>query len=68
MNNFEGQFLFIKTGMDGNVINPIQSAKLTTVESFSFKYGRVEIVAKLPKGDWLWPALWMLPKKNYYDE
>lgn len=21
-------------------------------------YGKVEIVAKLPKGDWLWPALW----------
>jgi beta-glucanase (GH16 family) len=21
-------------------------------------YGRVEVVAKLPAGDWLWPAIW----------
>lgn len=53
-------------GAGGNIINPIQSAKLTTVESFSFKYGRVEFVAKLPRGDWLWPALWMLPRHNEY--
>lgn len=47
-------------------MNPIQSAKITTQESFSFKYGRVEIVAKLPEGDWLWPAIWMLPRRNQY--
>ncbi len=22
--------------------------------------------AKLPKGDWLWPAIWLLPRYNYY--
>ena len=38
---------------------PVMSAKLTS--RFSFKYGRVEIVATLPRGDYLWPALWMLP-------
>ena len=53
-------------GAGGNILPPIQSAKLTTAESFSFKYGRVEIVAKMPRGDWIWPALWMLPKKNEY--
>jgi len=26
----------------------------------------VEIRAKMPNGDWLWPALWMLPTKNVY--
>ena len=50
----------------GSIINPIQSAKITTSTSFSFKYGRVEVVAKLPKGDWLWPAIWMLPARNEY--
>lgn len=50
----------------GNVINPIRSARLRTVNSFSFQYGRVEIRAQLPKGDWLWPAIWMLPKHNEY--
>lgn len=41
----------------GNIIiNPVRSARLKTEKSFSFKYGRVEIVAKLPTGDWLWPG------------
>ena len=44
-----------------NIINPITSASLRTAESLSFRYGRVEIVAQLPRGDWLWPALWMMP-------
>ena len=50
----------------GNVINPIRSARLRTANSFSTKYGRVEIKAQLPKGDWLWPAIWMLPRYNSY--
>jgi len=49
-----------------NIVNPISSARVSTVDSFSFKYGRVEIRAKLPKGDWLWPALWLLPKSEVY--
>eukprot|EP00640_Fibrocapsa_japonica_P002670 CAMPEP_0113942060 /NCGR_PEP_ID=MMETSP1339-20121228/7835_1 /TAXON_ID=94617 /ORGANISM="Fibrocapsa japonica" /LENGTH=258 /DNA_ID=CAMNT_0000946369 /DNA_START=555 /DNA_END=1331 /DNA_ORIENTATION=+ /assembly_acc=CAM_ASM_000762 len=31
---------------------------------FSFQYGRVEFRAKLSRGDWLWPALWLLPEKS----
>jgi beta-glucanase (GH16 family) len=52
----------------GNILNPIQSARVRTVESFAFKYGRLEIRAKLPRGDWIWPALWMLPKYNSYGD
>ncbi len=44
------------------------SGKLTTVNSFAFTYGRVEVKAKLPKGDWLWPAIWALPRYNEYGE
>lgn len=29
-------------------------------------YGRVEIRAKLPTGDWLWPAMWLMPKGSTY--
>ena len=54
------------SGAGGNILNPIQSAKLTTSTSFSIKYGRVEVRAKLPRGDWLWPAIWMLPANNIY--
>jgi len=48
------------------IVNPVASARVSTVDSFAFKYGRVEIRAQLPKGDWLWPALWMLPKIDTY--
>jgi beta-glucanase (GH16 family) len=37
-----------RDSVHGNYLNPITSAKLTTKDSFSFKYGRVEISAKLP--------------------
>jgi hypothetical protein len=36
------------------------SARLLTKGKFSFKYGKVEIRAKLPSGGGVWPALWML--------
>ncbi|KAJ6600777.1 glycoside hydrolase family 16 protein [Mycena sp. CBHHK59/15] len=44
-----------------SVINPVMSARLSTKDHFSMTYGRVEVRAKLPRGDWLWPAIWMLP-------
>lgn len=50
----------------GTVINPVQSARLTTRASASIRYGRVEVRAKIPTGDWLWPAIWMLPVENKY--
>jgi len=50
----------------GNVINPVQSARLRTLGKFSFKYGKIEIKAQLPKGDFLWPAIWMLPADKAY--
>ncbi|MFV8341320.1 family 16 glycosylhydrolase [Flavobacterium sp. XS2P39] len=36
------------------------SARILTKDKFSFKYGRVEIRAKLASGGGTWPALWML--------
>lgn len=37
------------------ILPPIITSKFTTRKSFSFKYGKVEIRAKLPNGDWLYP-------------
>lgn len=42
----------------GAIINPVRSARLTTKGKKFIKYGRVEVVAKMPAGDWLWPAIW----------
>lgn len=49
---------------NGTIVNPVKSARLST--KASIKYGRVEVTAKLPAGDWLWPAIWMLPVKDTY--
>ncbi|KIJ43531.1 glycoside hydrolase family 16 protein [Sphaerobolus stellatus SS14] len=50
----------------GVVINPVMSARITTQKSFSIAYGKVEIRARMPKGDWIWPSIWMLPVDNVY--
>ncbi|CAG9560383.1 unnamed protein product [Danaus chrysippus] len=55
-----------RTGTPNNILNPIKSARIRTVNSFSFRYGRVEVRAKMPAGDWLWPAIWLMPAYNSY--
>lgn len=50
-----------------NIINPIQSAKVSTINSVSIGQGsKIEVRAKLPVGDWIWPAIWLLPKDSVY--
>ncbi|XP_039284784.1 beta-1,3-glucan-binding protein isoform X2 [Nilaparvata lugens] len=44
------------------ILPPVMSARITTKESFSFKYGVVEIKAKLPRGNWVIPEIWLQPK------
>lgn len=51
---------------NGTIVNPVRSARLSTKLGASIKYGRVEVTAKLPAGQWLWPAIWMLPVNNEY--
>ncbi|XP_047476670.1 beta-1,3-glucan-binding protein-like [Penaeus chinensis] len=55
-----------RTGSSADIINPIVSARLRTLSSFAFRYGRIEIRAKMPRGDWLWPAIWMLSRNWPY--
>lgn len=51
---------------NGTVVNPVKSGRINTKAAFSMKFGRLEVQAKLPAGDWLWPAIWMLPVANKY--
>jgi beta-glucanase (GH16 family) len=46
------------------------SGKLNTAEQFPFRFGIVNIRAKLPEGPGLWPALWMLnaPDPWFWDD
>ncbi|KAK4446876.1 concanavalin A-like lectin/glucanase domain-containing protein, partial [Podospora aff. communis PSN243] len=50
------------------IIPPIRSARLVTRGKQTLKYGKIEVVAKLPKGDWLWPAIWMMPQDSVYGD
>lgn len=36
------------------------SARMLTKDKFSFKYGKIEVRAKIPAGGGTWPAIWML--------
>ena len=36
------------------------STRMKTQDKFNFKYGKVEVRAKLPQGKGTWPAIWML--------
>jgi hypothetical protein len=56
----------VSNATTGAIIPPIQSARLSTRGKASIRFGRVEIRARLPRGDWLWPALWMLPADDAY--
>jgi beta-glucanase (GH16 family) len=38
-----------------------RSGIVTTYPSYDFTYGYVQVVARIPYGSGLWPALWMLP-------
>ena len=38
-----------------------RSGMVTTYPSYGFTYGYVQVVARIPYGAGLWPALWMLP-------
>jgi len=55
-----------RTGNPTNILNPVQSARIRSSRGFNFKYGKVEVRARMPKGDWLWPAIWMLPTHEEY--
>lgn len=57
-----------KIASPSNWLNSVASAHLDTRGKRSFKYGRFEMKAKLPKGDWLWPSFWMAPEVNSYGD
>lgn len=56
----------VSNSTKGQILNPVRSARLNTKGKKSIRYGRVEVTARMPQGDWLWPAIWMMPKDSVY--
>ncbi|CAH1261309.1 KREMEN2 [Branchiostoma lanceolatum] len=78
LENWSGCYL---AGSPTQHLPPVLSARLTTANSFSFRYGKVEVIAKMPTGDWIWPgesgigtgndelpAVWLLPQAWAYGD
>ncbi|XP_025423118.1 uncharacterized protein LOC112692604 isoform X2 [Sipha flava] len=47
-----------------NILPPIVSAKLNTKNNFLFQYGKLEVEAKLPIGDWIVSEIALISKSN----
>lgn len=50
----------------GGELCGVTSASLTTKDRKVWKYGYVEVRAKLPASLGTWPAIWMMPQENIY--
>ena len=53
------------TTVDGKT-QPYSSARIRTLHRAQWKYGRFEIRAKMPDGQGIWPAVWLLPTRSPY--
>ncbi|MDR2954371.1 MAG: glycoside hydrolase family 16 protein [Prevotella sp.] len=51
--------------IDGE-IRPVTSASIKTQNKGDWKYGRIEVRAKVPSSLGTWPAIWMMPTKSVY--
>lgn len=51
---------------NGTIVPPVKSGRVNTKKGGTIKYGRIEVTAKLAQGDWLWPAIWLLPVNPSY--
>lgn len=52
-------------GVSGTV-REYSSGRIRTKNRGDWLYGRFEVRAKLPRGQGIWPAIWMLPTENKY--
>lgn len=51
---------------DKTAIRAFSSARLSTKGKASWRYGKIEVRARLPQGQGTWPAIWMLPERDTY--
>ena len=57
----DGSLKIVALPAEEGAQKPYTSARLNTRYKADFKYGRIEMRAKLPSGQGSWPAFWMMP-------
>ena len=62
----EGGVLKITARRESFGGQPYTSARINTRDRFAFRYGRIEASIKLPAGQGIWPAFWMLAQDSPY--
>ncbi|MDX1943525.1 MAG: glycoside hydrolase family 16 protein [Saprospiraceae bacterium] len=59
-------FLYITALKESKNNKEYTSARLRTKGKRDFKFGRIDVRAKLPKGQGIWPAIWLLPTDEVF--
>ncbi|MCB4434881.1 family 16 glycosylhydrolase [Alteromonas sp. McT4-15] len=62
----EGSLKIVALPAEEGAQKPYTSARLNTRYKADFKYGRIEMRAKMPSGQGSWPAFWMMPTDEVY--
>lgn len=65
----DGKLVLKANKIESEGVTSYTSGKVTTQSKQIFKYGKFEIKAKVPSGQGLWPAIWMMPEdENLYGQ
>lgn len=65
----DGKLVIKAIKSDKNGKDYYTSGKVTGQKKTDFTYGKVVVSAKVPEGQGLWPAVWMMPKdESYYGQ
>lgn len=66
----EGGCLVLEARRDNAAVSgtsrEYSSGRVRTKHRGDWKYGRIEVRVKLPQGQGVWPAIWMLPTEDQY--
>lgn len=62
----DGSLKIVALPAEEGAEKPYTSARLNTKYKGDFKYGRIEVRAKMPFGQGTWPAVWMMPTDEVY--
>lgn len=62
----DGNLIIQAKKYEGNEEYKTTSASLMSEDLFDFRYGRVDVRAKIPAETGMWPAIWMMPQDADY--